>query len=77
MPPESQHDQVTAVVLECVECGAHDERAKGWQAYLSPDRGLFFYGAGGGHRFWGSLPCCRGGGGAPAARPAAERRCRH
>ena len=50
MPPESQHDQVTAVVLECVECGAHDERAKGWQAYLSPDGGVVVYGAGGGHR---------------------------
>ena len=43
MPPESQHDQVTVVALECVECGVRDARAKGWQAYLSPDSSLLVY----------------------------------
>jgi hypothetical protein len=43
LPPESQHDQVTVVALECVECGVRDARAKGWQAYLSPETGLLVY----------------------------------
>lgn len=42
LPPESKHDQVTIAALECVECGASDERAKGWEAYLSPE-GLLVY----------------------------------
>ena len=34
---------MTLSVLECVECGACDDRAKGWEAYLSPDSGLLVY----------------------------------
>jgi len=43
LPPESRYDQVTVHALECVECGVHDTRAKGWEAYLSPDSGLLVY----------------------------------
>jgi hypothetical protein len=43
LPPESQHDQVTVAVLECVECGARDERAKGWEAYPTTESGLLVY----------------------------------
>ena len=43
MPPESQHDQVIVATLECVECGARDARAKGWEAYVCPDSGLLIY----------------------------------
>jgi hypothetical protein len=25
------------IVLECLECGARDDAAKGWRAYLEPD----------------------------------------
>ena len=25
------------IVLECLECGARDDVAKGWRAYLEPD----------------------------------------
>ena len=34
--PESQNQQVT-FVLECVECGARSEKARGWRAYLDED----------------------------------------
>ena len=36
MGPEFQNHQVT-FVLECVECGARSEEARGWRAYLDED----------------------------------------
>jgi hypothetical protein len=34
--PESQNHQVT-FVLECIECGAQSQEARGWRAYLDED----------------------------------------
>ena len=34
--PGSEQPQV-ATVLECLECGARDETAFGWRAYLEPE----------------------------------------
>lgn len=36
MGAEFQNHQVT-FVLECVECGARSEEARGWRAYLDED----------------------------------------
>ena len=41
MPTNDQPQVIT--VLECLECGARDEAAEGWRAYLEPDgTGLIF-----------------------------------
>jgi hypothetical protein len=35
VPTNDQPQVIT--VLECLECGARDEAAEGWRAYLEPD----------------------------------------
>jgi hypothetical protein len=36
VPSNNPPPNVT-IVLECLECGARDEAAKEWRAYLEPD----------------------------------------
>lgn len=47
MPSKKPQPHLT-FVLECLECGAHDGRARGWRAYLDPEgEGLLVF-----------CPCC-------------------
>ena len=43
MPGSERQPQAVLFVLECIECGARDERGIGWRAYLDADDDVWIY----------------------------------